>query len=292
VIGEDGTIYVRFADDWLCALNMDGSAKWEYEIGASTPPAISLEGTIIIGSSNPSSLLAVSPDGQIQWRCQLQSRPNLIAPAINNEGTVYIVTGHSINAVSSDGNLKWEFVADDRIESSPAIHEDGSIYFACRNGLLYCIDNSGELKWFFPLGFGGTNTSPAIGPRGWIYIGSDLGHLYAIHPDAGYLVWMYTTEGPIRTSPIVDADTLIYVGSEKHDGESILYAINPNGTVAWRFRKDDYFGASDPAIGPDGILYISYGLERMLYAVRSGSSGLCTSPWPKIHANYRNTGNR
>jgi len=55
----------------------------------------------------------------------------------------------------------------------------------------------------------------------------------------------------VLSSPAIGSDGIIYVGS----GDGYLYAINPDGTLKWKYRA---WGSVDssPAIGSDGIIYV------------------------------------
>ncbi|MDN5325305.1 MAG: hypothetical protein PWP02_1024, partial [Thermosipho sp. (in: thermotogales)] len=49
-IGADGTIYVGSDDDYLYAINPDGSLKWKI-YGINNSPAIDSDGTIYVGGT-------------------------------------------------------------------------------------------------------------------------------------------------------------------------------------------------------------------------------------------------
>ena len=72
--------------------------------------------------------------------------------------------------------------------------------------------------------------------------------------------------GPVITptflsSPAIAPDGTIYVGAEDH----FLYALNPNGTVKWKYETGNSLFAS-PAIGSDGTIYIG-SEDRQIYAI-------------------------
>ena len=68
-IGSDGTIYVGSYDDYLYAINPDGSRKWRFKTGgyvSYSSPAAGSDGTIYVGSED-NNLYAINPDGSKKW---------------------------------------------------------------------------------------------------------------------------------------------------------------------------------------------------------------------------------
>jgi outer membrane protein assembly factor BamB len=161
--------------------------------------------------------------------------------------------------------------------------------------------NQGALKWRFTFAkmplrdlISDLASEPVVGSDGTIYAASIddrprthtlSGHLFALSPD-GKQKWQFDAadflsageEG--ETSPAIGADGTIYVGGremsvdiatrEEHgDRNSLgfLYAINPNGTLKWKFAtgtKADF--SSSPMIGGDGAIYFGSGGGN-LYAI-------------------------
>ena len=90
----------------------------------------------------------------------------------------------------------------------------------------------------------------------------------------GAVKWSFETGDGVESSPAIGSDGTIYVGS--HDSK--LYAINPDGTEKWHFQAGDpvynetwdvWKGImSSPAIGADGVIYIT-SLSNKLYAINS-----------------------
>jgi outer membrane protein assembly factor BamB len=67
------------------------------------------------------------------------------------------------------------------VYSSPAIGNDGTIYFGSDDSYIYAIyGNTEKLKWHFPPG-NTVTSSPVIGYDGTIYVGSADGYFYAIN---------------------------------------------------------------------------------------------------------------
>ncbi|MBM4066249.1 MAG: hypothetical protein FJ266_11540 [Planctomycetes bacterium] len=75
-----------------------------------------------------------------------------------------------------------------------------------------------------------------------------------------YLQWVYPV-GSSTSTPAIGTDSTIYVGSY----DSNLYAINPNGTLKWKYKTGDVIESS-PAVGTDGVVYVGSNDDKV-YAV-------------------------
>ncbi|MGB9760028.1 MAG: PQQ-binding-like beta-propeller repeat protein [Thermoproteota archaeon] len=254
------TIYVGSDDNYLYAINPDGTLRWRYntDYPVVSSPAIGSDGTIYVGS-NDYCLYAINPDGTLRWRYETNSYV-VSSPAIGSDGTIYVGSDDNyFYAINPDGTLKWRYSTSGWVESSPAIGSDGTIYVGSWDYYLYAINPNGTLKWRYKTDYR-IRSSPAIGSDGTIYVGSDDSYLYAINPD-GTLKWRYETDFWIDSSPAIGSDGTIYVGSWDY----YLYAINPNGTLKWRYRTSNYIRSS-PAIGSDGTIYVG-SEDHYLYAI-------------------------
>jgi outer membrane protein assembly factor BamB len=124
---------------------------------------------------------------------------------------------------------------------------------------------------------------PVIAADGTIYLGgtgldpktrhmSLLEYLYAVSPD-GKLKWTFGDF--MRASmdenfcPSIAADGTIYVGNSEYKSNNVaaghLYAINPNGTLKWKFETGSWVSSST-TIGADGAIYLG-SWDGNLYAV-------------------------
>ncbi len=137
-IADDGTIYCVSLDNYLYAVAPNGLMKWRTDVGAGTSPTIGQDGTIYAGWNK---LYAVNPiDGHINWvydpgsnRCIEGGTPAHSADGTIYCGVIYRVGGSSqageIIAINHDGTEKWrETISDERVQSAPAIIEDGTVY--------------------------------------------------------------------------------------------------------------------------------------------------------------------
>jgi outer membrane protein assembly factor BamB len=90
-IGHDGTIYAGYTK--LHAVNPNnGSVKWTFDVEGKirgATPCNSIDGTIYLGNSEGSDIVAVNPDGTEKWRKYIGGDVES-PPAIGEDGTVYI----------------------------------------------------------------------------------------------------------------------------------------------------------------------------------------------------------
>ncbi len=87
------------------------------------------------------------------------------------------------------------------------------------------------------------------------------GYSTAVGPNLAALKWKLNLGGAILSSPVLGPDGTIYLGSVLNDTkhpELFVTAVNPNGTIKWRFKTGYYDTQvpSSPALGPDGKIYV------------------------------------
>jgi len=257
-IGEDGTVYIGSRDSYIYAINPDGTLKWRYKTGLDiqhSSPAIGEDGTIYIGSLDK-YLYALNADGTLKWRYWVGWCDS--SPAIGTDGTIYVGGDNYLHAISPDGLFEWEYETEGNVESSPAIGADGTIYVG--GGVyLYAVSKYGTLKWKYKTG-GSVWSSPGIGADGTIYVGSNDDFLYAVSK-YGTLKWKYDNIGDVKSSPSIGADGTIYYSTYYSSWEkSYISALNPVGSLKWRFsEKVSIGGNSSAAIAADGTVYIGHG---------------------------------
>jgi outer membrane protein assembly factor BamB len=241
-IDAQGRIYVACMDGKLYCLNTDGSVDWVYDANSplTTSPTITTEG-ILVGSKS---------------------------------GTLHVV--------DFSGTVQWTYQTPGPIYSCPAVQEDGFIIFGSNDGRVYALNSSGYLVWRRLLVSTGPIppaifASPAIADDGTIYIGTVRDPvLYALSPEDGSLRWECKFPGGtgVFASPVVGDDGIIYQTLVRDDR---LYAVDPNdGSISWALvladpNQDWYHpdccaqipdcrdedGWSEPALGPDGTIYVS-----------------------------------
>jgi outer membrane protein assembly factor BamB len=233
----------------LCALNPDGSLRWQDDYTYSTygTPVIGLDGTVY--ACRDHGLSAFSPDGTLRWFHATYSYCR--TPAVGSDGTVYCGAGETLFALSPDDSLLWTYAAGGYIYSSPVIRADGVICFVADYHDVQALNPDGSEKW--------TWTSPgnrslrdglAVGEDGSVFAWSDYG-VHAIDAD-GVSKWQF--DGELGSSPVIGPDGALFVGGSDN---SALYALDPDGEVQWTLGADDWtfdYGQG-LAVSADGVIY-------------------------------------
>ena len=296
-ISSNDVIYVPAAGG-LYAINADGTLRWKYS--GTLPPTAYV--------SSP----AIAADGTIYTNVEFYVE---IQGVMRPTGGIY--------AINPDGTYKWAYLADGYAQSFPSEDSDGTVYVARGDELanstyLYALNPDGTLKWRFYTGGLIVMTSPTIDTDGTIYIGTtskgfaeaedQAGIFFAINPD-GTEKWRYDTtpdfqdrpedwKSDIYSTAAIGADGVIYFWSES----KYIYVFYRDGTLKEKFIYGETSTFCSPTITPDGTIYAgeyhynydsASGIhEGAFYAFQFESPGLASTPWPKIHCNTKNTGQR
>jgi outer membrane protein assembly factor BamB len=248
-IAPDGTLYLNARN--LFAINSNGTLKWMYPttgFGESTP-AIAPDGTLYFGTTigYPSYFYSVNPDGTTKWKYRMTGWTATSSPAIGNDGTVYFGFENAFYAMNPNGTIRWTYPMTDIVYSSPAIGDDGTIYVGCWNTYCYAFNPNGTVKWQFKTG-DSIGVSPCIGDNGMIYFVSTDNYLYALYPSNGTMKWR--TDVYAGTSPTISSDGTIYAGWDT------LHAINStNGSIKWEIPADGHIQGGTPCTSYDGTIF-------------------------------------
>ncbi len=310
-IGYDDRVHIASEDGTLYTLDTNGVILWNYDTNSPllSSPTIGLDGTVYVGAEN-GKLFALDRQGELRWT---YSTNGFIysSPAVSEDGRVYFCSEDgTICALAPDGSKLWSFQTNgpaslpDAILASPAIAADSTVYIA---GLydpnLYALEpNDGSVKWacnfdftFEPepgQDFSYTDitppmlfASPVVADDGTIYqaLVYDT-NLYAIDPNDGNIIWS-TDLGDIDTGwfePTYYVCEDVNLILEDHNVGSMVLsepALGPDGTI--------YVSLDDPhlrAVGPDGTIKwvtrldssggftLTVGLDGLIYAADDDGS--------------------
>ena len=216
---------------------------WKYQTGfihqsyIYSSPAIASDGTIIFGSGDR-HIYALNPNGTLKWKVATHKTTQGPSEAVPASGMAY---------------------------AAPSIAGDGTIYVPVMDDGLYALNPDGVLKWRVPI-HDVLDHPAAIARDGTIYVAPEH-QLDAFHPN-GQRAWSFRapnlTHFTIESTPSIAPDGTIYLCSE-HDGS--VYALDPDGSLKWRFpHSGDIFGSS-PAIGRNDTMYFAGAFDHTLYAI-------------------------
>jgi len=269
-----------------------GCVKWSFAPGGSVVTAVTIGANDRVHLACQDGMLyTLDPNGIVVWTYDVDV-PLLSSPTVGPDGTIYVGSEDDrLYAIDPNGLLRWTHKTDGFIYSTTAIAPDGTLYVGSRDGKLHALSSAGSELWSFALSGSESLTpavlaSAAVGNDDNIYVGGLYDpNFYALSP-GGTVQWSQQFErliDPNRpslgyrnlwifASPVVASDGTIYV-CPLYDTK--LHALDPNnGTVNWSLDladpasgwfgyhyKYDYPSAyiwSEPALGPDGTIYVSF----------------------------------
>ena len=310
-VGADNTIFVGSMSlvRALYAINgTTGAVKWNFSLPGGYPngyPLVSKDGIVFTYDASGASrrLYAINGStGALLWsNTALQP---VGRPAFGVDGTMYAPCYSVANAkyyVSSFnctmGVTKWSFETPWGISVYPTVGLDDIVYFSTTGSWFtgnysgtnttYAIKN-GTLVWTYysPIAF---PVQLLLGQDGtvfllMIYIGNPVSRygMFALDGKSGALQWNVTMtltgNGNYPSSATMGADGTVYVVFNYLH----IVAINSrNGAVKWRIpfplRSDGYdeMYGSEPALGPDGSLYLTMA-GHTVYAFKDSPSPTST----------------
>ncbi|MGV3755430.1 MAG: PQQ-binding-like beta-propeller repeat protein [Verrucomicrobiota bacterium] len=201
---------------------------------------------------------------KLLWTADLGHRIQS-SPALGLDGTVYIGTDDGfIHALKPDGTIAWTSRSEAAVVTTPAVDALGNIYFGSMDKLFYAVNPDGRGKWFTSLR-AEIASSAAINDEGDTIITTTQGVLVCLNP-SGNERWRYTINEPIVSSPAIGAEGIIYFGGQAGN----LYALRRNGSLFWQQNLGERINAS-PAIAPDGTVYIATVTGKVVAASPAGT---------------------
>jgi len=237
-VGADGTLYFGSLDGNLYALSPDGTELWRAPFGQiSGVPALSQEGMIYAGMASPveEMFYAFNRDGGIRWAYHVEFYVVENSPIVGPVGTIYLAASNpqtargALVALDPDGSERWRYDTGSRVPFSPTLGPDGTVYVGGRNGNLYAVNPDGSLNWQATLG--AVTSSAAVGDDGTISLGTGSEY-QALNPADGSSMWSFApVDGEADSTPTLGAGGRIYLAANSN----ALYALNPDGTLAWTF---------------------------------------------------------
>ncbi|MAQ17657.1 MAG: hypothetical protein CMN30_23025 [Sandaracinus sp.] len=281
VAAADGRIYVGSHDGFLYALDEHGNERWRKDLRGPvwSTPAIDEAGNVYVGS-DAKVVTALSRDGEVLWRLDVEDDADtgiVFAP----NGRLHFGAGQDLWSVEPDGTVAWRYHAAGKIFTTPAVDDDGTLYFGCQDDHLYAVAPDGRLRWQHRTG-DDVDSSPVLGDDGNLYFGSDDHQVRSLDRD-GNVRWSTDLEGYVRAPVGIAKDGSILAGV--YGPRPRLVALDPaEGGIRWFFpvtvadstevgvesgalvdaEGNIYFGAHDDylyALAPTGDMRFIHGTD-------------------------------
>eukprot|EP00106_Octopus_bimaculoides_P004599 XP_014772041.1 PREDICTED: acyl-CoA synthetase family member 4-like [Octopus bimaculoides] len=180
-----------------------------------------------------------------------------IVAQLSNKEKIIIVGSHShkVSAVvASSGQLLWETVLADRVESSACVSSCGQhIVVGCYDGCVYVLQTAtGDIVWTFSTS-DIVKSSPVVDPvTSYVWFGSHDRNIYSLDIQKKVCILKRNLQsGGIFSSPTISLNPHIVFVSTL---DGCLFALNPfDGAIQWQYTFHKPLFTS-PCLTSKGVL--------------------------------------
>jgi outer membrane protein assembly factor BamB len=245
-----------------------GEVKWRLPIGTAPlvgGPAQGPDGTIyVLGDCYiiEATLYAVSPRGTVLWTRHLDQVGKFNYPIVGPDGSIYVV-GQYVWAFDPDGTLRWSMLTrplEFPLPNLPgghaaAVSADGILYAAMGYDLFALRGSNGDTLWVGPRApDAGWLVPPTVSvDRRTVYIKNTGTATMAFDATTGSQRW--TVADPHPNFPVIGVGPTLFGARLLAPSEGRLQELDTSGQVVG-VTPSIGGGMSEPAIGPDGTLYV------------------------------------
>jgi len=298
LVADDGTILIGCTNEFIYALNADGSVKWQDSVGGAVNAtgALGADGTAYFQTTD-SMVIALDSDGTTRWT--FPSGGGNSSPVVGTDSTVYVVNqdGMVYALNPADGMSKWSNTLLAVASQSPAIDPSRNrLYAVSDDGKLQTLDlTTGLAGWSYSAGE--EASGPVVGPDGSVFVCGG-GMLTKLSPD-GERLWAFAPPlSGVVSTPAITADGYVYVlvvpGKKRLALQftDSLYAVGPDGMRRWACGlgeglSDPEYPLSAPKVDASGLIYVGDGTRAWCVV---GVSAPASSAWPMFQHDAKNTG--
>lgn len=244
LVNNDNLVLLA-ASTGLLAYDLGGSMEWRYDFSTKTNFAQFVELSYRFLVQTTGMVTAISKSGARLWGFGYAAddpRGQDYNRFLVSDGNIIVfTTGDAVYALDLDGAVRWKFVLNQALVTSPVFGEDGNVYFMSADALVSLSSDNGDERWHYSINVDSSydGYGKAIVPLdGNIIVGpygnprSSSGRkIYAVSY-AGELTWLLSASGN-TIKPGLPDDRKVYL-AEGRDERSSLVAIDGNGNVVWR----------------------------------------------------------
>jgi len=248
-----------------------GTVKWTWaaaQIGTNLPtiggPALGADGTVYVlveTSEYPNwgaALVALSPQGAVRWTRQLE-QVSANYPVVAPTGDVLVV-GRSVHVFAPDGTPRWETPTDALVADFKSGAATDELVIAAHGYHVTAFRlATGDTIWQSQLApFSSWLVPPTAVGRDLAYIKRTSDTLFAFRQSDGAILRTYL-------DPDTGVDKRVFGRGTVPLGDRFylptwnrLAAFDTAGPQLWLTEAAGY-GMPEPAVGPDGVLYVQTG---------------------------------
>jgi outer membrane protein assembly factor BamB len=186
-------------------------------------------------------------------------------------------TGQGTVNGPTTATVKWVYLADAGITTSPTVAVDGTVYVTVGHNPLCALDpDDGSEIWCTEEGSLARESSPTVAADGTIYFGERSNRLWAVNPNST-VKWKFKifADGDILTTPAVSPnDGTVYTLCGCTTGSGMVFGVDPNpptedGVSIWDTQIEGPIKHPDPGVndvvGPRyGRIYVSTNRAKLV----------------------------
>lgn len=192
-----GIYYVGSEDGFVYAIStngMRGRITWDHLAGHGktdwfiNSAVVLTPDEVIVVAGRDEHLYGFQLSGKKAWKVHLHGQL-LGSPVVSADGDVYVGVstsrpnrrgaGKLVCIGSSPHKIKWEYKAQELVESTPVIGDDGIVYFGDNAGSIHAVDAAGNRQWLRNVGVA-VRTPGTIPCPHRVVFGTDKGVLVGI----------------------------------------------------------------------------------------------------------------
>jgi outer membrane protein assembly factor BamB len=253
---------------FVYAINLsDGREIWRFpserdaKLAFYSPPAITADGLVIVGSAGTEYPLIALVPGDINQETNSPVEAWRFTGAKDHWRAAPLVLDGKLFAANSDGNLYILDLQDGQsVKDATVVNLDGRlwskpttdgerVYVTSLDHSVVAVDaNTYEVLWRENLG-GAVPGSAVLSEDGTLYVGSLASQLEKFDPATGNHQPVIDAENWVWSTPTLDGDTLYF-----SDVDGNFYSLNvATGDLKWTVKPDGPITAS-PLVQNDHVL--------------------------------------
>lgn len=247
VVSKQGMMYLMCTNYGMFGVSKSAMAKddntftpWSWRafdsgLGSGCHASMAVDGEgnvygIIYTADLTTTIYSVAGNGSVRWTAPIENtgKQDYGGVVIAGDGTVYASLKFQGNmpggiiALSSSGQVKWQFEVSESVSGTPAIDKDGHILFGTESGNFYILDTNADVLAVLDVG-GAIAGSESASASNWA-----------------------PTQGKFWSSPAIGSDGTIYIGitNNQEESKSLLVALSSKyvqglATAGWPMRSRD-----------------------------------------------------